>query len=109
MTRITSGEDGSVSIGAPAAAVANRPRVKASASSSGSEAAKSAVRAFVASKREGTLRVAELVQIESVGAAAGTPVRAIETVRAARLHRTDSRGVAVESAKLASLPPAVAR
>ena len=103
ITRVVSGADGSATIGAPAAPVAKRPRLKAMASSKGSVAARVAVSSFVDWKLESRLREAEVVQTLKVGAAAATPVRISETVRPARLHRIISRTVPAASTKSASV------
>jgi len=92
----------------PASVTASRPRLKAIASSNGSNADSSAVtRTALASKRTGKLREAELVHTKIVGDATAL-VGEILTCRAARVQWMTSRAMLVASRKRASLPPATA-
>ncbi len=109
ITRVVSGADGSATIGAPDAAIANRPRLNAIESRSGSVDARSATSSFVARTRAGTVRDDEVVQTLIEGAAAAAPVRTIDTLRFDRSHLSCRRTTAVASTKSASLPPAMAR
>jgi hypothetical protein len=81
-----------------------RPRLAASASSSGSNAVTFALSSALAGlKLAGTLRVCELVHTSRNGAAAPAGL-AIVTVRVERVQRMVSCGDALWSAKVASLP-----
>src|SRR4029079_1153745 len=107
ITRETSDQTGTTSAGALPTLNAARPRLKATASRNGSNAAKSVVRWLVAGlKLAGAERDCEVVQIEMNGAAplAGF---AIETRRVERVQRIVSCGWLLAPTNVTSLPSAV--